>query len=387
MSAASDRPPRAHGLAKKATAAAALILLVLLLVVALSGSGAAQCGARDGQDTTLQDQGDGNKAIPPTFAAVYRETSAKSGVPAAVLAAVGYVETHHGRLTATSSAGAQGPMQFLPSTWAALRCAGSIHEVQAAVACSARYLTMLAKEPGAQRAADPWVYAMCRYNGGCANGIKAEAGYGADGSVAGQYAREYGYTPGSSGGTLALAATSQCEASATAGDVGDVAAAVAPWIGKTWEQAIAAGMDPLGHPEGTPWCQIFVNNVLQRLGIDRPNPKGAYSGDPYAWATANRWGTLLHGPSRPAASTLRLQPGDIVMYGSAAWSAHVNLVLRVDGRGVTAVGGNQSCRHGNCVSERGPMQLQRSGGTLRWSAYDTRPIWAIVRPPAAGARA
>jgi peptidoglycan hydrolase CwlO-like protein len=34
-----------------------------------------------------------------------------------VLAAVGYVETKHGQYVATSSAGAMGPMAFLPSTW------------------------------------------------------------------------------------------------------------------------------------------------------------------------------------------------------------------------------------------------------------------------------
>ena len=35
-----------------------------------------------------------------------------------VLAAIGQVESNHGRNAGTSSAGALGPMQFLPSTWA-----------------------------------------------------------------------------------------------------------------------------------------------------------------------------------------------------------------------------------------------------------------------------
>jgi cell wall-associated NlpC family hydrolase len=38
-------------------------------------------------------------------------------MPWPILAAVGAVESDHGRDTATSSAGAVGPMQFLPSTW------------------------------------------------------------------------------------------------------------------------------------------------------------------------------------------------------------------------------------------------------------------------------
>ncbi len=41
------------------------------------------------------------------------------GLPWGVLAAIGQVETDHGRNKAVSSAGAMGPMQFLPSSWVA----------------------------------------------------------------------------------------------------------------------------------------------------------------------------------------------------------------------------------------------------------------------------
>ncbi|HUR23753.1 MAG TPA: lytic transglycosylase domain-containing protein, partial [Acidimicrobiales bacterium] len=41
------------------------------------------------------------------------------GLPASVLVAIGHVESRLGLQTSTSSAGAIGPMQFLPSTWAA----------------------------------------------------------------------------------------------------------------------------------------------------------------------------------------------------------------------------------------------------------------------------
>ena len=39
-------------------------------------------------------------------------------LPWALLAGIGMAETAHGRIRATSSAGAQGLMQFMPATWA-----------------------------------------------------------------------------------------------------------------------------------------------------------------------------------------------------------------------------------------------------------------------------
>jgi len=58
------------------------------------------------------------RGIPPEFQALYRAAAATcSGLDWHVLAAIGQVESGHGRNTGPSSAGAQGPMQFLPSTF------------------------------------------------------------------------------------------------------------------------------------------------------------------------------------------------------------------------------------------------------------------------------
>ena len=57
--------------------------------------------------------------IPATILALYQQAAAAHGLPWPLLAGVGMAETNHGRLTATSSAGAQGLMQFLPATFAA----------------------------------------------------------------------------------------------------------------------------------------------------------------------------------------------------------------------------------------------------------------------------
>jgi peptidoglycan hydrolase CwlO-like protein len=58
-------------------------------------------------------------AMSPEYNALYHAAAATCpGLSWTVLAAIGQVETGHGRNTNTSSAGAQGPMQFLPSTFA-----------------------------------------------------------------------------------------------------------------------------------------------------------------------------------------------------------------------------------------------------------------------------
>ena len=69
----------------------------------------------------------------------YREGEARSGVPWRVLAAVNYVESDFGRLRSASVSGAQGPMQFLPSTWRTYG-RGGIHDPHAAILAAARFL-------------------------------------------------------------------------------------------------------------------------------------------------------------------------------------------------------------------------------------------------------
>ena len=56
-----------------------------------------------------------------------------------VLAAIEFIETRFGRVRGPSTAGAQGPMQFLPTTWARYGH-GSINDPREAIMAAARYL-------------------------------------------------------------------------------------------------------------------------------------------------------------------------------------------------------------------------------------------------------
>ena len=71
--------------------------------------------------------------------AYYQEAEARFGVPWPYLAAINLVETGMGRIRGLSVAGAQGPMQFMPATWAAYG-EGDINAPRDAILAAGRYL-------------------------------------------------------------------------------------------------------------------------------------------------------------------------------------------------------------------------------------------------------
>jgi membrane-bound lytic murein transglycosylase B len=71
--------------------------------------------------------------------AYYAEAERRSGIAWQLLAAINFVESDFGRVRNTSVSGAQGPMQFMPSTWAQYG-RGDVHDPRAAILGAARFL-------------------------------------------------------------------------------------------------------------------------------------------------------------------------------------------------------------------------------------------------------
>ena len=70
----------------------------------------------------------------------YREAQRRYGVDWEYLAAINLVETAFGRIDATSVAGAQGPMQFIPTTWDIYGEGGDITDPRDAILAAGRLL-------------------------------------------------------------------------------------------------------------------------------------------------------------------------------------------------------------------------------------------------------
>jgi hypothetical protein len=109
---------------------------------ALQAAAAAAARSASARVTTAHASG-----MPADYRALYVGAAATCpGLSWTVLGAIGQVESGHGSNTATSYAGAQGPMQFLPSTFAAYAVDGDhdgdadIHDPADSIYTAAHYL-------------------------------------------------------------------------------------------------------------------------------------------------------------------------------------------------------------------------------------------------------
>ncbi|MDQ3964767.1 MAG: lytic transglycosylase domain-containing protein [Actinomycetota bacterium] len=71
----------------------------------------------------------------------YDKGARRFGIPWQILAAINFVESRFGRILGPSSAGALGPMQFIPATWDAYGNGGDVMDPHDAILGAARYLS------------------------------------------------------------------------------------------------------------------------------------------------------------------------------------------------------------------------------------------------------
>jgi len=76
---------------------------------------------------------------PEVLLGYYREAQQAYGIEWQYLAAINLIETNMGRIRGLSSAGAQGPMQFMPATWASYGH-GDVNNPHDAIQAAGRYL-------------------------------------------------------------------------------------------------------------------------------------------------------------------------------------------------------------------------------------------------------
>jgi membrane-bound lytic murein transglycosylase B len=113
----------------------------------------------------------------------YHETESAFGVGWNYLAAINLIETRFGSIQGVSTAGAEGPMQFLPSTFAAYGGGGDIHSPRDSIMAAGRYLAANGFANDRDQAirryndADEYVQAVNQYAAVLAADPAAFAGY------------------------------------------------------------------------------------------------------------------------------------------------------------------------------------------------------------------
>lgn len=115
-------------------AAAAGVGLVLFVVL---GAGAQVSTPATAVAATLDNS---HGEIPPLYARLCTSTGARYHLDPAVLCAITWVESKHGTDNHVSSAGAQGPCQFMPGTWATYGKGRDVQDPAACLDAMARYL-------------------------------------------------------------------------------------------------------------------------------------------------------------------------------------------------------------------------------------------------------
>ncbi len=279
-------PAADRGSATVTVATVAALLLLLLAAVAgavagITGQEASACTAQPAASSAAS-------SIPANYLADFKKAGAGYGIAWTVLAAIGEVESGDGQDDGPSSAGALGPMQFLPSTWKLYGDGGNIMDPADAIPAAARLLIASGAPGNLQQA----VFAYNHSQSYVTDVLDQSARYAAGGAQ-----------------VISAAGSAICQQAALgplpAGTAGKILAYAEAQLGKPYIYG-ATGPDAYD-------CSGLVMMAYRAAGIAIPRTSQAQ------WA----YGTQI-----PAS---QVQPGDLVFFagadGTPAAPGHVGIVL------------------------------------------------------------
>lgn len=287
---------RPLGTALLAFPVAGLLALICgaVLIAAAFGGAAVGCGESTG---TVE-------GVPAKLAPIYRQASARyrlGGKGPAILAAVNFIETGFGANRGTSSAGAQGWMQFMPETWAAYGVDGDgdgdrdIDDPWDAIHAAANYLR-------ASGAPEDWPAAIFAYN--------HAAWYVADVLAAAEKYERAG-----------SAEAAVCSAAPPNGRVARMVAeadrlsALRPESEYVWGGS--HGLTPT--PRNGPFdCSSAVSHLLQVGGFKNPNMT-TIGFRTWGEPGPGRWVTILNKPFEPEAHVILEFSPEVTPAGKRWW--------------------------------------------------------------------